>query len=162
MQGSTRAIGKDVVEEYRLKRMLENKKSFSLSSFLLFQKARPFLFLKQNRGGGYGEQQPYKTVGRFFFFFLNSAPVQASQFFLPFGMTNTEPNHQNLADGLMHATVDMARRQQVTPLHDSPLKERQSMENLRIILRLQAGTGRRTPTTNMVLKKRQSLGRKGH
>lgn len=60
-------------------------------------------------------------------------------------MTNTQPNHQNLVDGLMQATADMARRQQVAPLHHPPLKEGQPLENLRIILRLQAGTGRRTP-----------------
>ncbi|KAL2832423.1 hypothetical protein BDW59DRAFT_104803 [Aspergillus cavernicola] len=133
----------------------EEEKSFSLLSLLLSQKVSTLSFLKSNRRGGYGEQQSYKTVGRF----LEIAPrCRQVSFSLLFGMTNTEPNHQNLADGLMHATVDMARRQQVTPLHYPPLKERQGMENLRIILRLQAGTGRRTPTKNMALKKRQRLG----
>jgi hypothetical protein len=45
----------------------------------------------------------------------------------------------------MHVDVDMAQRQPNTPL-PYPVKERRRSNSMRIILRLQPGTARRTPT----------------
>ena len=59
----------------------------------------------------------------------------------------------------MQAGVDMAQCQQISPL---PIllhsRNASCMEYMRIILRLQAGTGRRTPIECVPLKKRQETG----